>query len=418
MMKLLIISDDFTGALDTGIQFAKYGANTKIITTASDEDYFFIKDDVEVLVIDAETRHLSKEQAYSRIYRLAQSAISAGVSHIYKKTDSGLRGNIGSELKALLDAGNANFLPFIPAYPEMNRVTIDGIHYIDGQPISESVFGRDPFEPVASSRVGDLFDNDSTNVVFLNRKKEYRTEFDIPTIGVFDAQSDEDIKNISQYLNRMGQLQIMAGCAGFASFLPELLSFKVKKAGLPQINQSLLVVCGSINPISKEQIEYAQRKGFKRIILTPGQQLEDNFLRTAEGNSWLEELEGSFETNRVVMLDTGLSDLGAVKEYIAVKQMERSDARVRIASTLGIIVKRICDLNQKHVLMIIGGDTLMGFFNQIHCNEVYPVCEMEAGIVLSYIMYNDEKLWIISKSGGFGRQDVIGTIAGKLNAED
>ena len=32
MEKLLIIADDFTGALDTGIQFAAYGARTEIMT--------------------------------------------------------------------------------------------------------------------------------------------------------------------------------------------------------------------------------------------------------------------------------------------------------------------------------------------------------------------------------------------------
>ena len=32
MDKLLIIADDFTGALDTGIQFTKMGVRAKIIT--------------------------------------------------------------------------------------------------------------------------------------------------------------------------------------------------------------------------------------------------------------------------------------------------------------------------------------------------------------------------------------------------
>lgn len=32
MVKLLIIADDFTGALDTGVQFAARGAVTRVIT--------------------------------------------------------------------------------------------------------------------------------------------------------------------------------------------------------------------------------------------------------------------------------------------------------------------------------------------------------------------------------------------------
>ena len=32
MIKMLIIADDFTGALDTGVKFAEAGAKTKVMT--------------------------------------------------------------------------------------------------------------------------------------------------------------------------------------------------------------------------------------------------------------------------------------------------------------------------------------------------------------------------------------------------
>lgn len=413
MVRLLLISDDFTGALDTGIQFAQYGAKTKIITTSDDWDFFCIKNGVEVLVIDAETRHLSREQAYQRVYSLAIKAIAAGVTHIYKKTDSGLRGNIGSELKALLDASGEMFLPFIPAYPQMNRVTIQGYHYIDGQPIRESVFGKDPFEPVVTSEVRELFDN-STKIELFDRNSNYKKDFDHPVIGIFDAQSDDDIKSIAQHLNDRNQLKIMAGCAGFASFLPELLKFRKRKISMPKLNQSLLVMSGSVNPISIAQIEYAQKEGIKRIVLTPRQQLEQGYLSSIEGKLWLQKLENSFEEYPVIMLDTGISDLNALDTYIKEKRLALNEARVRTASALGEIVKRLLDINHDHTLMIIGGDTLFEFFNQIDCNEIYPVSEIGAGTVLSYIKYKKEKIWIITKSGGFGKQDVIYQIVTKL----
>ena len=44
--------------------------------------------------------------------------------YIYKKTDSGLRGNIGKELEAALAAGGEEYLTFIPALPAMNRITV------------------------------------------------------------------------------------------------------------------------------------------------------------------------------------------------------------------------------------------------------------------------------------------------------
>ena len=32
MVSLLIVADDFTGALDTGVQFAAHGASTRVVT--------------------------------------------------------------------------------------------------------------------------------------------------------------------------------------------------------------------------------------------------------------------------------------------------------------------------------------------------------------------------------------------------
>lgn len=62
------------------------------------------------------------------------------MQYIYKKTDSALRGNIGAELGALVAASGQKILPFVPAFPQMNRITKGGIHYIDGVPVTESSF--------------------------------------------------------------------------------------------------------------------------------------------------------------------------------------------------------------------------------------------------------------------------------------
>ena len=55
MVKLLIIADDFTGALDTGIQFVNKGIATQVFTKKP-EAIGDIDETTEVLVIDSETR--------------------------------------------------------------------------------------------------------------------------------------------------------------------------------------------------------------------------------------------------------------------------------------------------------------------------------------------------------------------------
>ena len=92
MIKLLMIADDFSGALDAGVQFAARGAATRVVT---DLDCDFLETDAEVLVMVAETRHLPPQKAYDVVYHVARNAREAGVPYIYKKTDSALRGECG-----------------------------------------------------------------------------------------------------------------------------------------------------------------------------------------------------------------------------------------------------------------------------------------------------------------------------------
>lgn len=74
MPRLLIIADDFTGALDTGVQFAACGIPTRVVVgTAAD----MIRCECTVLVVDTETRHLSAEAAGKIVEVLARRAREA-----------------------------------------------------------------------------------------------------------------------------------------------------------------------------------------------------------------------------------------------------------------------------------------------------------------------------------------------------
>ena len=95
MILLFIIAADFTGALDTGVQFAARGIPTQVTV---DPEVDFAAHDTAVLVVDTETRHLPASEAYEKVFHLSRRALAYGIRNIYKKTDSALRGNIGAEL--------------------------------------------------------------------------------------------------------------------------------------------------------------------------------------------------------------------------------------------------------------------------------------------------------------------------------
>ena len=219
MIQLLILADDFTGGLDTGVQFAQRGIPTRVITDP-DADYRAAAGDCRVLVAVTRTRHLPAERAFDAVHRAVSTAAALGIPHIFKKTDSALRGNVGAELTAALRASGARALPFLPALPASGRTTVGGVHYVDGVPVSESPFGRDPFDPVRESDVAALLRAQSDAAISCG-DREHIPERD--GLWVLDARTDDDLRAAGLRLRETGMLRVCAGCAGFAAQMPELL---------------------------------------------------------------------------------------------------------------------------------------------------------------------------------------------------
>lgn len=414
MVKLLIIADDFTGALDTGVKFAESGASVRVVT---DYEYDFRNTDknVQVLVMDAETRHVSKEEAYDRVYRITKQAMQAQIAYIYKKTDSALRGNIGSELSAVLDAAGSRILHFLPAFPKMGRTTKNGIHYVDGVPVRESVFGKDPFEPVTCSDISEMIGMQSSTAVRVVTDGRIVSETDEPVIAVYDAQTDEELKHLANVLNVSGQMKTLAGCAGMAEALPQLLGLTGPSPVIPEFAPNFLVACGSVNPITRSQLDYAQQHGFHRIRLTPGQKLEPGYFESELGRAKVRELTEQCRSFRRCILDTNDGPDGPdTMEYAKEHGISMETLRVRISTTLGYLVKKLVENGVESTMLITGGDSLLGFMNQVQVYEMTPICEMAPGTVLSQFEIKGKAYQVISKSGGFGDERLMAELAEKI----
>ena len=403
MVELLVIADDFTGALDTGVQFKTKGTLIRVGSGAW--DFETLGREVKVLIIDAETRHMTAQQAFQTVHSIVRAAVKAGVPCIYKKTDSGLRGNIGSELSAMLQASGRERLHFIPAFPLMGRTTVEGVHYIGGTPVAQSVFGADPFEPVRFSGIRDIIASQSRVETHLMGKG---AAGDLPRgVLIYDSDTDRDLADIAGELKRRGELHMLSGCAGFAAALPQLLGLE-QSGQTAALKDDLLVVCGSINPITLKQMDEAERQGVPRIRMKLEQKLETAWLDTPRGVETLERWKRLVESAPCAILESASSlEEETVQQYAQRAGFPQEEIRFRIANTMGAILERLLARGLRRTMLVTGGDTLMSFMEKIHLNELSPICELFPGIVLSQIQYLGQTYSLVSKSGGFGESSLF-----------
>lgn len=412
-MKLLMIADDFTGALDAGVQFAKNGFSTRVTVYAEGTEDPGA--DVDVLVVDAETRHKPPVEAYRVVSRIVRLAVVRGVSYFFKKTDSALRGNIGAELTAMLDASGRRILHFVPAFPQMNRITVDGIHYIDGTPVDKSVFGADPFEPVTTSDVEKLIHQQCETQVELLQAGGNPAVGTEKTIAVYNCTSEQELIETAEQLKENGGLHLVAGCAGLAGILPGLFEWKKEVRERPELPEKFLVVCGSINPITVHQLDYAERHGFFRVRLTPEQKLDPEYFSRKEGRIWLEWLREVCVRRQRVIIDTNDPYGDSSTEHYAWRnKLLKREVRTRIPLALGTIVGYLAEQGLGSAMLMTGGDTLLGCIQHMEDARLTPVGEFDTGIVLSELISKNSQTHVFTKSGGFGEETLLTDMAARI----
>jgi len=397
MLKLLILADDLTGALDSGVQLTNKGYTVQVCTDLNNA--FEYTDLYDVLVIDTESRHISSDSAYELIHFLAKKAINLGFEHIYKKTDSGLRGNVGAELSALRDATGQKVLNFVPAYPKLNRITKNGIHFVNGVPLAESVFANDVLDPVNVSSVEELIHLQSNVNVSIN---------ETDGIIVYDCESDSEMNLIAEKIFNEGNYPISAGCAGLLEAFPLNPNKQVSKdSGC--LNENLIVITGSMNEVSLNQIDHAVKKGATRHHAPMNLIVNEKWSESAI-DVYTEALVRDITPSTTIILDTQQSF--EIEQPISREQIGKI-----IAKCMGVLVYRMISKFPDYTFMIIGGDTLHGFMQELGIHSLSPVKEIVPGVVLAKYIYKENEHYLVTKSGAFGSDNLIEQVESFIKKE-
>jgi len=404
LTELLIIADDLTGAIEAGVLLAKQHIPSRVIHQPDFNNVALPVGEVAVLVYNTESRHIAAEEAAERVRIILKKAKAAGIKRFYKKTDSTMRGNIGAELEAFLSESGQQTIAFIPAHPRLKRFTRNGFHFIGEKLLHETEFGIDPLEPIRNSFIPELIQQQTS--ISVNSTSLTNAHINEKGITVFDCNSEIELADIAQFLMKNNSHHAISGSAAMVELLPKLFHLHSIHTEMPKLQAPVLLINGSLNPISRQQVFLAGKTGVKTIPapteLMNRKKLSDLDTLHSFINLVTEAME---EHQKIIVASTPVMD--SKSHEFPIKDQVSSHGFEAVSELMGNIVSGVLKNISIGTLIVFGGDTLMGIMKALGCSYIEPKSEVMPGVAISLARFGDNQILLITKPGGYGEEDVI-----------
>ncbi len=412
-MAVVIVADDFTGANDSIARFAAAGAGC---VTLFDPGLQPGRPDYQVVALTVNSRGLPPDEAYQANYKAVQQLRLMPEDILYKKVDSGLRGNLGAELDAVLDGlGRDRTALMAPALPENQRITAGGYQLLQGAPVHETELAADPVTPVRESHLPTLLAATSRRKVgYLPLASVYGgvesatavlrgLMADGCRIIVADATQPRHLDILAQISVSFAAQLLPCGTAGLAGALARRL-FAAKPADRPALeaadNGIVAAVIGSRSRNARLQIRRAlealpwlAESVAERAALTIAAQRPDAIRRVVS-----EAKAAIASGKRAVVIR--FDDAAAVDPASL-------DATL-LASGLGEIARLLTEEIGIKTLYLSGGDIAAGAVKALGGWGLEVESEIEPGVCAGRLRGGRfEGLRVITKAGSFGDSETL-----------
>ena len=394
--EIALIADDLTGSLDTGLQFRKKG-----LITIVPVDWNQPLPQAQALVLNTNSRNLQGDAAYRRVYRICRRLKAGG---IYKKIDSTMRGNVGKEALAILNARTIPQAVVVPTVPVMGRAVEGGILRVHGTPLLKTAYARDPFHPLWTSRVSSLLEKETGEPVGFIGIKEVRKgpshlaekiQKTSARLLSLDAVFQSDLKIIASACALLPGQVLPCGSVGLADELNLAIRREDRKLKEKGPRRPLLIISASRNPTTADQIEMARNHSRFPLVEPDLGRLTDPRTSGSEAKAVAHHLVEVLSKGDGVILTTTFQKHLPGKETMIPKVLGKAAVHLLGKVRLGGLV-------------LTGGDLAMGVCERLFSSALLIEEEVLPGIPCSILTDGPFKgLRMVTKAGGFGEKDAL-----------
>ena len=394
--RFCVIADDLTGAMDTGVGLAQAGLSA-IITFSSTTQ---IASDAVVVTTD------SRAESASEAYRRVKAAGERFRDYfIYKKVDSTLRGNVAAELQALLDVTAAPHAVVCPAFPAIKRTVVNGTLLVEGVPVHQTSFSRDPVSPVTRSDIIELL-RAGSGIGALNLKLDdvergpvhlaERIRESASRVVVVDAVEDRHLRCIADAVATSSERLLPCGSGGLGAHVPLAFGYCVGERDLPPAPTGpVLLAVGSRNDVSVRQLQRVLDTINPPLIRVEPNEFRSRAGRASRANQLASEIVQLFSESRVVVLSSSLSDYAP-------------QLRHTMAPVLGAIVSRVLATCTLAGLFLSGGDVARAVCGEEGIQALRILGDLQPGVIVGEAVGTRyQGVRVITKAGGFGNEEAM-----------
>lgn len=340
-MKLLLIADDLTGALDSAAAFAQRGLSV-VCALGLEGLPLALSQAFDVVCVSTNSREANEKNSSSILISVLEIAAKFpdwDGAIVFKKIDSRLKGHVASEIK-LLRVARPSIL-CCPAIPRLGRFVKNG--QVTGAGIATGL----PVVEIAKIRDSEVID------------------------ATTDADLDAAIAGVDL-------ATMFVGAAGLAEALARRICPIVQNVEPIVLRAPALFAIGSRDPVTMSQLA---------------------------GFTSLQAPNGAIPVNAPASHRVQVVQMTQGRERISsVEASERfSDA-----------ISKWITAHRPETLLACGGESAAGIAQNLGCLLFQVRGEILPGLPVSTMLDSKSEMQIITKSGGFGAQDTLAKIAGKL----
>lgn len=286
-----------------------------------------------------------------------------------------------------------------PAFPAVGRTTVNGVLLVNGVPVAETQFARDPVSPVKESHIPTLLVTSMGRGVATISSKDIEAGADALFRKVTQMPEKVIVADVTEQSHLVGIVQanvraegrwLLCGSGGMARELHLFLGKPPKAARAAKSNTPIgpaLVVIGSQNQVAGKQ------------LLKAKEELGLPMVNVDVDNLNAEKL--AVEASRILAQGKSVAITSTFARYVP--ELKQSIGLFLADAAINILSKQ-----KAGGLFLSGGDIALAVCQKLGIAAIKVNGEVEAGIPAGELIGGrGEGMRVVTKAGGFGTEQAL-----------